>query len=261
MSASSLYDAIAKQYDEKYVGHRWQVYDDVTISTLEPYLPPPGARILDAGAGSGKFGAMLLDAGYRVTMLDPSTSMLRLARERTGPGDAAPLVAGTIEALPFPDASFDFVLCEGDPLSYCVSTHHEAACELLRVLRPGAGFYVSVDNRWNAALAALGRGMVEDALMALETGRSTDPYGHPVHAFGPSELKGVLEAAGAVGVRVTGKIGLTQFVSSATLSRVLGDKGLAARFLDAERSIARDPTLAGVSGHLHAVGRAPGGAR
>lgn len=258
-AASSLYDSIAKQYDERYVGPRWQVYDKITLSTLAPYLPERGGAVLDAGAGSGKFGAMLHGGGYRVTMLDPSSGMLEQARERVGHEARVPFVAGTIEALPFPDASFDFVLCEGDPLSYCLTTHRAAARELLRVLRPGGGFYVSVDNRWNAALAALWKGAVDEALAIIETGRTSDPYGHPVHAFGAEELRGVLEDAGAVDVRVTGKLGLTQFVPNATLARVLEDGALAERFLDAERAIATDPSLAGLSGHLHAVGRAPQG--
>lgn len=42
---------------------------------------PQGSRVVDLGCGNGRLTAQLADAGYNVTGIDASESMLRLARE------------------------------------------------------------------------------------------------------------------------------------------------------------------------------------
>jgi ubiquinone/menaquinone biosynthesis C-methylase UbiE len=49
---------------------------------LRHHLPPPGARILDAGAGTGSLALLAAELGYKVTALDFSESMVDLAREK-----------------------------------------------------------------------------------------------------------------------------------------------------------------------------------
>lgn len=261
-AATDKYDEIATDYDRAYVGPRWDLYDAVTLATAEPYFPREGGEVLDAGAGSGKFALHLLRRGFRVTLLEPSKGMLDAARakvEAAGLAEGARFVAGGIERIPAPDASFDFVFCEGDPLSYCIQTQRSAARELLRVLRPGGGFYVSVDNRWNATLAMLAMGHPEKAFDAAQAGRSWDPYGVPVHAFDPHELRALLEEAGAAEVRVSGKICLANFLPEPAFTRATEQDG-GARLRALEVALARDPATAGLGGHLHAVGRKGAGA-
>src|SRR3984957_19314023 len=47
-------------------------------------LPPPPATVLDLGGGAGHQSFPLAQAGYEVTVLDPSAAMLDKARERLG---------------------------------------------------------------------------------------------------------------------------------------------------------------------------------
>jgi SAM-dependent methyltransferase len=258
--AERKYDEIAGSYDRGYEGPRWELYDAVTLDAASAFLPPAPARVLDAGAGSGKFSLKLLARGHDVTLLDPSAEMLRQAREKIA--KAAPhadprYLQGSIEAMDLPDASFDFVFCEGDPLSYCIATHKAAARELLRVLRPGGGFYASVDNRALAALALLAGGRAQEGFAAAEEGRSFDPYGVPVHAFGPAELRALFVDAGAADVRVAGKLAYAHMMPDATLLPLLADPASRARFHALEMAAARDPAMAGMSSHLHVVGRKP----
>jgi ubiquinone/menaquinone biosynthesis C-methylase UbiE len=95
--------------------------------------------ILDLGCGTGRFTQALADLyGARVTGIDPSPAMLTQA---AGKATSAGLhfVCATAEAIPVPDASFDFVFSS-------MAFHHFAnrdiaARESCRVLRPG-GFVV-----------------------------------------------------------------------------------------------------------------------
>jgi ubiquinone/menaquinone biosynthesis C-methylase UbiE len=49
---------------------------------LRRHLPPPGARVLDAGAGAGALALLASELGYRVTALDFSAAMLDQARRK-----------------------------------------------------------------------------------------------------------------------------------------------------------------------------------
>jgi SAM-dependent methyltransferase len=171
----------------------------------------------------------------------------------------ASYVAGSIERLEFPDGHFDFVFSDGDPLSYCIQTHQQAASEMLRVLKPGHGFYASCDNRWHMVLLFLAMGEAEAALRCAREGVSRDPYGNAVHAFEPWELQQVFERAGASGVQVTGKLALAHFFSDPPLAKLLqGSTGQELYRIEAE--LGRRPAMAGMASHLQVTGRKPVGA-
>ena len=68
-------------------------------AVLRRNLPEPGARVLEAGAGTGSITLLLAELGYRVTALDLSEAMLRRARDKLsglevefvlGPADRPP---------------------------------------------------------------------------------------------------------------------------------------------------------------------------
>jgi SAM-dependent methyltransferase len=64
--------ATVKGHVRTYVMHR----------QLLEHLPPPPAPVLDVGGGAGHQSFPLAEAGYDVTVLDPSAAMLDKARER-----------------------------------------------------------------------------------------------------------------------------------------------------------------------------------
>ncbi len=88
--AATPRDEIRRWWDEDA-----RVYDDVPNHALSDpaeaaawraalirLLPPPGARVLDAGAGTGAISILLAQLGYRVTALDLSEQMLARARQK-----------------------------------------------------------------------------------------------------------------------------------------------------------------------------------
>ncbi len=98
-----------------------------------------GARLLDAGCGSG--GALLLAAelGAEVYGVDPSVNMLTIARERLPTADFR---IGELENLPFPNAQFDAVIAIN---SLQFTTNPKlGAHELGRVCRKGGRIVVAV---------------------------------------------------------------------------------------------------------------------
>ena len=120
-----------------------------------------GTRVLDVGCGSGRFCALALDRGARVSGIDGAAAMIALAG-RNAPG--ADLCVGPLEALPWADASFDAVTSinslqfADDPVT--------ALREWVRVTRPGGAIAICV---WGPH--------EECELEALETPLRTEPWG------------------------------------------------------------------------------------
>lgn len=103
-------------------------------------------HVLDAGCGTGGLIRRLqpLQPGWRWTGVDASDLACRLARERVPGGN---VVQARLEALPFPAATFDAVVC-ADVL-YHLHDDEVALRELARVLRPGGCLVVNVPaHRW-----------------------------------------------------------------------------------------------------------------
>ncbi len=109
-------------------------------------LVPPGARILDAGCGTGRVMIRLAELGYDCVGVDLDASMLEVAR-RTAPRLSwlhADLAAFSPEALGIA-TGFDLVVAAGNifPL-LAPGTEPEVAARLAAALRPGgllvAGF-------------------------------------------------------------------------------------------------------------------------
>jgi len=78
------YDRIAGQYDT----HGWDWYAATSGERLAQLLleqgAGPGARVLDAGCGTGTLALFLADAGYAVTGVDLSPGMLERAAAKDG---------------------------------------------------------------------------------------------------------------------------------------------------------------------------------
>jgi SAM-dependent methyltransferase len=68
--------------DEAYASVKGYVRTYVLHQHLLEHLPPPPATVLDVGGGAGNQSFPLAQAGYDVTILDPSAAMLDKARQR-----------------------------------------------------------------------------------------------------------------------------------------------------------------------------------
>jgi ubiquinone/menaquinone biosynthesis C-methylase UbiE len=95
---------------------------------------PAGARVLDAGCGTGGFLARLREARPEAELYGVEFAEGAAARAAAKAG--AHIVCGTVNALPFPDTCFDAVTSL-DVICHAGVEPSEALAEFRRVLRPG----------------------------------------------------------------------------------------------------------------------------
>jgi len=113
----------------------------------------PGASLLDAGCGTGRYAVELARRGFAVTGVDRSPALLAEARRR--PVEATARVrfeSGDLLALPA-GAGFDAIVCRG-VLNDLVETAERAAvfAAFARALRPVGALLFDVRD-WDASVA------------------------------------------------------------------------------------------------------------
>ena len=98
----------------------------------------PGMRVLDAGCGSGRNLIYLLGEGYEVFASDQSPAAIEHTRAIAPTLPAENLRLERIEAISYPDASFDLVICSAVLHFSRDDAHFNAMLEnLWRMLKPG----------------------------------------------------------------------------------------------------------------------------
>ncbi|HEY0377391.1 MAG TPA: class I SAM-dependent methyltransferase [Pyrinomonadaceae bacterium] len=138
--AGTFYDKIAGLYNLtfKFNGYGRSLH---YYLRTHPIPLSRGARILDAGCGTGLLTVALLkamDQPVRITAVDLSGSSIVTAKkaveEKAGRADKVWFTQANVLALPFVSDSFDFVVTSG-VLEYVPL--REGLGELARVLKPG----------------------------------------------------------------------------------------------------------------------------
>lgn len=147
-----MYDGAAATYNR--VGPSFFLHFGKRLASSAGIVP--GSNVLDVATGTGAVlipAAELVGAGGRVVGVDISSRMLSRARTETrevGYGNSEVLVADG-ERLPFPQASFDCVLCSFG--IFLFSSLPNLISECHRVLRSsgrvGLAYSAGEDREWN----------------------------------------------------------------------------------------------------------------
>ena len=156
-------DYIARFFDD-YGEREWERFDaspmdrvnvEVHLRLLREFIRP-GDRVLDAGAGPGRFTLELARLGATIVAGDISARQLELHAARTAEVEASIESRELIDILDlsgYDTASFDAVICYGGPLSYVLGEADKALAELLRVTKPGGHVLLSVMSLLGATRA------------------------------------------------------------------------------------------------------------
>jgi SAM-dependent methyltransferase len=178
---------------------------NIHVRFLERFVQP-GGRVLDAGAGPGRFTAELVRLGANVVALDISPGQLEQLRARLP--EVETYLGDVTDLSRFADDSFDITVCFGGPLSYVVDRADEALAELVRVTRAGGLVLLSVMSLVGAVVHYIsvlldlarrdGTDVQEEILRTGFLPEAPD-YGHlAMHLYRWSELEALLSRHGEV---------------------------------------------------------------
>ena len=129
----------------------------------------PGATLIDAGCGTGRYAAELADRGFRVHGIDRSADLLAVAR-----GRAAGRAGITLERADLLDAAApapaDAILCRGVLNDVVDDAEREAVFRRFGVwLRPGGVLIFDV-REWHRTVARYGPSRTNEQTVALPDG-------------------------------------------------------------------------------------------
>lgn len=143
-SSRQAWDARAARWDARAEANAHAPDRAADLDRIWQHLAlSPGARLLDAGCGSGQYAVALAAQGAVVTGRDLSPQMIRIAK---GHAAAAGLdlawQVGDLAQLDAADDSFDAI--HARVVLHCVPDVPAALITLRRVLRPGGRLLVSI---------------------------------------------------------------------------------------------------------------------
>ena len=246
----------------------FQLEHERTRELIRRHLPPPPARIVDAGGGAGAYARWLASLGYEVHLIDPVPKHIEQARAASSQQPDHPLASaelGDARQLPHAENSADAVLLLG-PLYHLVEKEDRIAClrEARRVLRPGGLLWGAGISRFASLLDSLSSGFFGHPEFApmlerdLEDGQHRNPTTNSIYftdAFfhKPGELSREFLAAGFQVLEIAAIEGPGWLARD--FERLWNDPVQRERLLTVIRKVEREPSILGASAHIMAIGR------
>jgi SAM-dependent methyltransferase len=129
------------------------IYQAIEDTMVDLASEAPGGRVLDVACGTGKVAMRIAERGCFTLGAEASMEMIGLGRY-VQPESRALMVRSIAEELPFPDGTFDRVICQGS-LDHFVDGHafmREAA----RITKPNGRVVIALAN-FESVSCRLGR--------------------------------------------------------------------------------------------------------
>jgi len=234
---------------------------------LRRHLPPPPARVLDVGGGTGIHASWLAERGHSVHVIDLAPRHIERVRSELG-SLGVTAEEGDARTLNVADDSADVVLVFG-PMYHLTTLEdrQQALREAVRVVRPGGLIAVAAINRVASLFDGLSRGFLFDVDFRkiverdLAEGQHRNPDNRPhwfttAYLHEPEQLRGELDGADLDVVELVGLEGLAGWLGN--LGEQWETKEGRETILYAARTVESTPSLLGLSAHLLAITRARG---
>lgn len=148
-----IYNKDGRQYDEyREDNPKGRLISERDISLFERMLPNDlaGRRIVEIGAGTGRFTLPMLKRGLHLTATDINEPMLyelRQKAEAIGASEQCTIQLEDIFNLSFTDASIDFIACiHVIPRFLTLEDQQAALTEIARTLRPTGKLLFNYSN-------------------------------------------------------------------------------------------------------------------
>lgn len=266
-------DLIARAFDaygdQEWERHETFPFNRVSFHIHRHYLTEfirSNDRVLEVGAGAGRFTVELARLGARVTVTDISPVQLQLNAQHVADARFEEHVesrelADVVDLHGFADDSFDAVVCYGGPLSFAVGHAGQACEELLRVTRPGGHVLLgvmSVHGSLRAFLPGAADEMnIDEIQLSLRTGDLSQDHSSldaAMHMFSWAELRDLLERQ-ACDVVVTSAANFLSIGNNEVCDRWLEDPVLWETFLGWEIQTCAQPGAIDGGTHIIAVVR------
>ncbi|MBQ4048069.1 MAG: class I SAM-dependent methyltransferase [Clostridia bacterium] len=135
-----------------------------TMRYIERYLQAD-SRILEIGAGTGRYSHALARMGYRVDAVELIEHNIEVFRAKTAPGEAVSVVQGNaLDLSAFADHTYDLTLLLGPIYHlYTEADQRQALSEAVRVTKPGGIIFVAYcNNDATMVQTCFGRGLIRD---------------------------------------------------------------------------------------------------
>jgi ubiquinone/menaquinone biosynthesis C-methylase UbiE len=263
--AKAYYDRKSKSYDATFDMLYFKVYDAITWKYLEPYIPTdPGALVLDAGGGTGRWAVRMAGKGCRVVLMDASEGMLRIARIRTKQENLQAKITikrGSIARTGYPDRAFDLILCEHT--MFLFKEPDTLVRELARILKKGARLIISAHNRYATSLARISDNPssenIETALKLLLGEKHqymTEDGKIETFTWTPNEFRDMLESNDFCVEKIVGKgVTMPLRISKELFTKRKYPKDLFNKILEFELALCEKPDALALAGHMQAIAR------
>jgi len=271
-------DRQIRDFFDEFAEQEWErlVQDPAARASLEIHrrflarYVRPGDRVLEIGAGPGRFTIELVRAGARVVTTDVSAVQLELNAHYVAQAGAD---SGVEErrlldirdaAAEFGPGAFDLVVAFGGPLSYVFEDAEPALRGLLNVVRPGRQVVASVMSMLGAwrhffeLVHEEGQQLGHDKMDAvLETGdlRATQPEGHSAQMYRWSQVRDLIERAGGEVIAASAS-NWASLAHEPTVEAVAADAHRWSVFLDQEERACAEPGALDGGTHLLFAARA-----
>ena len=265
--------AIATYFDDLGDGE-WErlagsVEAEVNLAVHTHYLKThvrEGWRVLEVGAGAGRFTIALAELGARIVVTDISPVQLELNRSRLADAGLEGFVESrmlldVVDMSKLEDESFDCVVCIGGPLSYAMDRRLDAARECARVAKPGAPLLFGVMSLWGSVhkgLQAVLSVPPEANELIVRTGdisaAALPGHRHACHAFRGTEFRELLTSAGLEIEAFSAATCLTTGWSD-RLEGLRDDEARWAELLELEIAACAEPGCVEAGPHMIAVAR------